>query len=383
MRLADFIASNVDPIMREWEAFALSIWPSAGPEQLMLRDHAAEILRATAINMRTPQRAHEQSAKSKGHMEGDEGLEDVSRIHAEGRVDSGFKLVQLVAEYRALRASVIRLWRESLPHPSQEDLADLTRFNESIDESLTEAIEAFTNRLDRSRQMFLAILGHDLRNPLNSIAVSSQLLAQSKLDAEDAETVAQMNTSAQAMARMIADLLDFAGAELTGVIPIAPSPMDLGMLAHEVVNELRAAYPKAAVHLSAEGELRGNWDVDRLRQVLSNLFGNALQHGDGKVNVGVTGQEGQAHVLIKNGGAPIPPKLLPTIFDPLVRGMNSDGHRRPGSMGLGLYIVRAIVRAHGGEIDVESTQDAGTTFSIRLPCDSKAPTPQSTPTFSK
>jgi signal transduction histidine kinase len=367
MRLADFITTNLDPIIREWEAFALSIWPRAQPQQLVLRDHALEILKATAINMRTPQPSEEQSAKSKGHREGDAVLGDVSRIHAEGRVDSGFKLAQLVAEYRALRASVIRLWRENSPPVTPEDLADLTRFNESIDESLTQAISSFTDRLDRSRQMFLAILGHDLRNPLNSIALSSQLLATIRLDPEPAEIVGQISTSAGAMGKMIADLLDFARSALTGTIPISTAPMDLGSLSREVVAELRAAYPGATVLLTSDGDLHGSWDPHRLRQVVSNLLGNALQHGDGTASVAVSGDPRQVRILIRNSGNPISPELLPIIFDPLVRGSNSRSHGRSESMGLGLYIVRAIVLAHKGDIRVESSPDAGTVFTVCLP----------------
>jgi signal transduction histidine kinase len=319
--------------------------------------------------MKSTQQPGEQSAKSRGEGENDAELNHLSRSHADGRVDSGFKLVLLVAEYRALRASVIRLWRESLPNPSRDDLADLTRFNESIDESLTQAIATFTDRLDRSRQMFLAILGHDLRNPLNSITLSTQVLALNPMDKDTAETVAQISTSAKAMAEMIADLLDFAGAALTGTIPIAPAPMDMRSVCEEVVHELEAAHPGSTVHLNLEGDLRGKWDPHRLRQVIGNLVGNALQHGDGTVNIAAVAEDRHTRLTVKNTGDPIPPDLLPTIFDPLVSGAASQArrNRRSASMGLGLYIARAIVSAHDGDIHVESSQDAGTTFEVSLP----------------
>ena len=179
MRLADFILANVEPILAEWEAFARGIWPGAKTDPLTLRDHAEDILRATARDMKSAQTTAQQSDKSKGEGDagaGSESLDGASDVHAVGRVASGFDLLAVVAEYRALRASVIRLWRESSPDPDRRDLDDLTRFNESIDQSLTEAVRSYTERVDRSRQMFLAILGHDLRNPLNSVTMSAALL---------------------------------------------------------------------------------------------------------------------------------------------------------------------------------------------------------------
>ncbi len=136
MRLADFILTNIEPILVEWEAFARSVWPGAATDPHELRDHAGDILRATASDMFSVQSTAQQSDKSKG--DGDTGaasnrVDGASDVHAIGRVRSGFDLKTLVAEYRALRASVIRLWRESRPDPDQRDLEDLTRFNESID----------------------------------------------------------------------------------------------------------------------------------------------------------------------------------------------------------------------------------------------------------
>jgi signal transduction histidine kinase len=180
MRLADFILANIEPILVEWEAFARGIWPGAKRDPVELRDHAKDILRATAWDMKSAQTATQQSDKSKG--DGDEGagsdrVDGASDVHAVGRVRSGFDLLAVVAEKRALRASVIRVWRESRPDPDTRDLVDLTRFNESIDQSLTEAIRSYTERVDGSRQMFLAIVGHDLRNPVLSMMMSADALA--------------------------------------------------------------------------------------------------------------------------------------------------------------------------------------------------------------
>jgi len=376
MRLADFILQNIEPILVEWEAFARGIWPGPESEPSELRDHAADILRATAWDMNSAQTAAQQSDKSKG--DGDPGkasarIDGASDVHAVGRVRSGFDMMSVVAEYRALRASVIRLWRDSAPSPDARDLADLTRFNESIDQSLTEAVRSYTQRVDRSRQMFLAILAHDLRNPLNSMMMSAEGLSLANgLDAESLEMAVQIRASAAAMGTMISDLLDFTGTGLGASMPLSRSPMDLGRLCCEVVDETRAAHPKQPVESDARGDLTGDWDPGRLRQVVSNLLGNAVQHGGNAtpVHLSATAERGdEVQLTIRNGGPPIPREALATVFDPLVRGATPHAQkaRRPGSIGLGLYIAREVVTAHGGTIDVASSAEAGTAFTVRLP----------------
>ncbi|HEX8521566.1 MAG TPA: HAMP domain-containing sensor histidine kinase [Tepidisphaeraceae bacterium] len=382
MRLADFILENIELILVEWEAFARSVWPGGEMDPLELRDHAKDILAATAWDMKSAQTTLQQSNKSRGQAgESDAGagagaasarIDGASDVHAVGRVRSGFDLMAVIAEYRALRASVIRLWRESRPSPDLRDLEDLTRFNESIDQSLTEAVRSYTHRMDRSRQMFLAILGHDLRNPLNSTMMSAEVLGQTAtLDEGSKEMVSQISSSAAAMARLISDLLVFTGAGLGAAMPLSPAAMDLKPLCEEVVDEMRAVYPGRVLRFQPQGDLTGRWDAARLRQVVSNLLGNAVEHGGGSgpVELTVSAAGGDVQVRCHNGGPPIPPQSLPTIFDPLVRGATDEvqKQRRPGSIGLGLYIVREVVAAHGGDIRVRSTTEAGTEFTIRLP----------------
>jgi len=372
MRLADFIATNTEPILAEWEAFARSVKPGAKMDALALRDHAEDILRATARDMMNPQSAAEQASKSTGHAsEGSDSqrLTGASEVHGVGRVGSGFDLLEVVSEYRALRASVIRLWRDSEPHPDLRDLDDLTRFNESIDQSLTKAVGSYTSRVDQSRRMFLAILAHDLRNPLNSIMMSADLVSHTGT-ADASEAASQISASAAAIARLVSDLLDFAGTGLGDAMPLTRARTDLRLLCREVVNEFRAAHPTRSLSLDAEGDLSGEWDASRLRQVLSNLLGNALQHGGKACEVTLTARAEGPDVMVevRNGGGVIPSDLLPTIFDPLVRGPSPGSPpRRPGSIGLGLYIVREIIDAHGGDVTVASTAADGTTFTARLP----------------
>lgn len=145
MRLADFIESNVEPILAEWEKFARGIWPGTATDPATLRDHAEDVLRAAISDMRSDQTPAEQLSKSKGGgaagVESD-GVDAASKLHGADRAKSGFALAEVVAEYRALRASVLRLWEESVPRAHANDLKDVTRFNESIDQSLTEAVSS-------------------------------------------------------------------------------------------------------------------------------------------------------------------------------------------------------------------------------------------------
>lgn len=375
MRLADFILANLKPILADWEVFARSIWPGPATDRLTLRDHAEDILRATARDMRSAQTPTEQSDKSKGEG-GDArhsgGVNSASDIHAIGRVRSGFDLLAVIAEYRALRASVIRLWREGAPQAEAGEVEDLTRFNESIDQSLTEAARSYSRLVDRSRHLFLAILGHDLRGPLNAITLSAELLTRTdSLDAESSEVAARISSSAKAMNGMIGDLLDFSGTVLGGAMPITRAPLDLKKLAEQVAAEAQCVHPQGLLQFEARGDLTGEWDRDRLRQVISNLLANAIHHGgrSGPVGLSITGDDDAVSIAVQNGGTPIPPDSLPTLFDPLVRGTWNDAsiQRAPGSMGLGLYIVNAIVIAHGGAIKATSSAELGTLFSVRLP----------------
>ncbi len=371
MRLPDFILANTDSILGEWDAFARSVWPSSGASPEDLRDHAEGILRAAALDMKSAQTGLEQSDKSKGLRDEQAvggRLNTASQDHAVGRAGSGFDLRALMAEYRALRASVVRLWFESKPDPDSNDLADLTRFHESMDQSLAEAVHRYSEHLDKSRQMFLRILGHDLRTPLNAIAMLAQSLAEARpADAETTETASQIRSSADAAGLMLSDFLDFAVTRLGRPMPVAPVSMDLAALCQEVVAEVRTTCPRCHWQLEADGELRGEWDRARLRQLLSNLIGNAVQHGDqaSRISVSAARDGARVRLTVRNDGPAIPADVLPRIFEPFVRG--ARGGARGGSIGLGLYIAREVAVAHGGTIEVTSTQAAGTTFSVTLP----------------
>ncbi len=376
MRLADFILGNVELILVEWEAFARSLAPGKEMSKFALRDDAQAMLLATARDMQIGQSPAQHASKAKGHGgavgEESDRLDNASVMHGAARMGSGFDIVEVVSEYRALRASVLQLWRASRPEIDINDIDDITRFNESLDQSLAAAVGSYTERVDQSRRMFLAILGHDLRSPLNCISMAAQLISRTaNQDPGSAKALSIIETNMEVVTRLIRDLIDFASTGLGSAMPLTRGPVDLEKLCRKVFEEFCFAHPQRTLRFHSDGALMGNWDAARLRQVVSNLMGNAIHHGatEKPVELSVASESSTVVLSVHNEGPPIPPGLLATIFDPLMRHTlpDSAAQRMPGSIGLGLYIVREIVVAHGGTVEVASTAQAGTTFTVRLP----------------
>jgi signal transduction histidine kinase len=219
----------------------------------------------------------------------------------------------------------------------------------------------------RMNEMFMAVLSHDLRNPLSAILHSAYVL---KRDSGNAEQVARLAdrvlNSSQRMSAMIEDLLDVARARLGGGIHIERREHDLGAIVLKAMQEHQAACPERVITVQAVGELAGQWDGDRLAQVASNLIANALQHGEreGAVELRLDGHDRTHVVLNVSNPGEIPATLLSGIFDPF-RGGHRSSDRHEG-LGLGLYIVRQIVLAHHGTITVSSSHGV-TTFRVTLP----------------
>ena len=215
---------------------------------------------------------------------------------------------------------------------------------------------------------FLGMLGHDLRNPLGAIVTSADVLLRREPDERVARPAARIRSSAQRMARMIDQLLDFTRARIGAGIPLHPTPVDLSRLAAPLVEELEPGAPKR-VQIEVQGDPRGEWDPDRLAQVLSNLLGNALEHGDpaAPVHLRIDGTDPQrVELRVENAGA-IPAELLPTLFDPFRRAAGARRTEKSRGLGLGLFVVEQVVQAHGGRIEVSSSPEEGTSFRLSLP----------------
>ena len=373
IRLADFITAERESILKEWEAFARTCAPaSTSMDITALRDHAGAMLTVIAEDLCTPQNKHEQAEKSKGNAPDDEVEKTAAERHGADRAESGFTTDQMVSEYRALRASVIRLWTKSQGEILPSDLEDLTRFNEAIDQALAESITRYTQDLDSSKEMFLAILGHDLRTPLGAVMMSAEFMLETKeLNEPHLTLTTRIASSAKRMNKMIGALLDFTRSRLGGGIPIQRADINMGKVVHDVVDEMAAAHPDRPIKVDARGSLRGEWDCARMSQVLSNLIGNALEYGAVQTNatVDVQGDENTVTIAIHNRGITIPPDELNGLFNPMKRKRESAASTggAPGNLGLGLYIADQIVHAHKGSIGVQSSEADGTTFTVRVP----------------
>ena len=219
--------------------------------------------------------------------------------------------------------------------------------------------------LNEERERFVSMVSHDLRNPLNAISFGSNMLLGRELPPESARTVARIRRSADRMERIISQLVDFARLRHAGGLELVRSKTDLERLAQQALQEATLAHPNREFLLLSSGEAWGDWDATRIEQVISNLLANAVKHGaSGPITLRVRSSQGGATLSVQNDGDPIAENVRPYLFEPFRRGSV-----RADSLGLGLYIVKEIVRAHGGQVEVMSPDaDGKTTFVVELPC---------------
>lgn len=217
---------------------------------------------------------------------------------------------------------------------------------------------AETQRYARLMEVFISVLTHDLRNPLTAIIAASHML---KPDQDDTARSAQrIRQSADRMGRLIDQLLDFSRIKMGAGLPLDLREIDLAPLGRQVLAELEAVYPDRRIRLVENGSLWGAWDRDRLAQLLSNLGGNACQHGEDPIEITLDGSDPAAvRIAVANRGS-IPDELIPDLFEPGARQGASGG------LGLGLFIAQQIATAHGGSIEVTSS-DTTTRFLVELP----------------
>jgi signal transduction histidine kinase len=365
MRLADFIRSDMSAILAKWEDFAATCEPAAssmGPREL--RDHAQQILEAVALDLSTPQSAEEQALKSVGLARDKSPFQQTAaQTHAVIRAKSGYDIKQLVAEYRALRASVISLWTD-VCQPTTYHLQDVIRFNESIDQAIAESVGHFSAQVDQGRNILLGMLSHDMCTPLQTVRLTARQLVRLNAGTEVAVAAGVLTRSSAHLQALLDDLVDFNRANLGLGVEITPVDVDLAALCAQQIEQLSVGFPDTPMQLHVEGDAHGYWDPTRLRQVLGNLVTNAIHHGapDQPIRVRVLGEVAGVRLDVSNSGPAIAAELLPLIFDPLQRN-KSDGH---SGLGLGLYIVREIARGHGGSVDARSSSSE-TVFSVLLP----------------
>ncbi|MDB4961081.1 MAG: sensor histidine kinase [Myxococcales bacterium] len=353
--VAAHLRSHVDRISDAWvRAIGARLPHLQRLERAALVDHLPELLFGLASWVEGDEQA------------GRRGFEALAQGHALQRLGHGVDLETLSTEYQILRNVIL----EELLDVESSPLVRiaLVRLNDGIDYAVNEAVKRYTTRRDKLRERFIGILGHDLRNPLNAVALAgAQITAHPCNEPKHERMAATIQRSSDRMIRMIADVIDFAHAHLGQGIPAVPKENDLGEICEEAAQELRMSQPDRDIRVQISGDLRAHVDHDRLIQALSNLIGNALQHGKDPIIVSAEEADDRQSVTtrVTNFGKAIPVELIDLLFDPFRAG--HDGADRPRTnLGLGLYIVQQISLAHGAICKVTS-DEASTVFEICWP----------------
>jgi len=231
-------------------------------------------------------------------------------------------------------------------------------------------------RMDAAlRERFIGILGHDLRQPLNTFVIGAGLLLLKDLPAKETKTIRRMAEAAERMKRMISAMLDLTQSRMGGGLSVARARINLRDCCSQVVEELRLGHPEVAIHFKSAGHTEGLFDADRIMQMVTNLIANAIEHGRASepIDVALEGDSTQVTIAVENLGGPIPTDLQASLFDPFRRGHTAGS----GGLGLGLFIVQQIALAHGGVVHVDS-DDRRTRFVVTFPRDAAASAPAGT-----
>lgn len=375
MTLSSFIETHREQILEAWQRDAVRRVPGRRYENVsVLRDNLGELLEAIgrgleAASRNAPapgERAHTQ--KTWSHVEA------VAAKHGAARAREGITLREVVPEFPALRSCVERLWRQSLPAATAvglQDLEDLIRFDEAVDAALTQSVSEFMDRLNRSREMFLGILGHDLREPLSTILTAAKLMQEKEFDCSGMREMAgRIVGTGERMHQLVVDLVDFTRTRVAGQMPIQPHEVDLAAVIQGIAEEFKTVHPERNVRVHISGNLQGSWDDKRMGQAILNLLANAFQHGatDRPIDISASAKESEVAIAVHNEGPPIPKERREHLFEPLSSASRKGtGEDERSHLGLGLYIARAIVAGHRGSIDFESEPKRGTTFTCHLP----------------
>ena len=290
MKFHTFIEDHLDAILAEWEAFARTLLPAAkSMSDRALRNHSREIVIAIVKDMQTSQTEDERSRKSKHVEMAPAASETIAAAHGALRQAAGFDLSQVVGEFRALRSGVLAIWRHyETTSGETAAIEEIARFNEAIDQALAESVHRYSSDVVASRDMFLAVLGHDLRSPLQSIEMASHLLTMPALsEASRLEVAMRVVRASKVMSSLITDLLEFTRSRMGRGIPIQRSACDLGQVCKEALEAATASFPEQEFVPQMAGDLHIRVDVPRMQQVLSNLLNNAVQHGSQGTPVGL------------------------------------------------------------------------------------------------
>ena len=264
---------------------------------------------------------------------------------------------------------MVRLWRRKHPSPSAEDLDDLVHFNEAMDRSLAELTATFSPSESQPQSLFLGVLNHELRTSVASILMSAQVLThRSTPGTPEAKAAQRILRSCEQLRQSLDALSDFTKVRLGEPLDIDRVRDDMAVLCKQAVDAFARIDPERHVRLTADGDLGGDWDTTRIREAVGGLIGNAARFASrgSVVTIAADGHAAdEVKVTVHGDGTPIDVETLQTIFDPVAR-VESENATYAG-LGLGLFIVRKVVDAHGGHVSVEASAQDGTTFTMVLP----------------
>lgn len=350
-------------------AYARTIPALAGTDEVTLRDHLPLLLTTISADMCTDQSRTESIAKSHGHAPDTPELTP-AETHGLLRAQRGISIEQLVAEFRALRSSVLRLWMDQQPIDASA-VEEIARFNEAIDQAVAESVRYYAEERERWRQIFLGVLGHDLRGPLNSISLTVELMRR-QVSAPAAQT-SLLSRAVKRLTSLLDSLLEYNRAGLGSGMNLNKVNADVAVACSEEVELLRAAHEAAEIQVSSTGDTMADVDASRVREAVSNLVSNAVKHGQTRepILVAVEGLGPTVRVTVQNSGD-IPQSEIEFLFEPMRQRETASASSDRTHLGLGLFIVRQIARAHGGEA-TGSSRNGRVTFTVEFPKDSTRP----------
>lgn len=363
MRLARFLETDREPILAAAAEYARTIPALENTDEATLRDHLPQLLESISADLRQAQSRTQSIEKSLGDAP---VADDITSAQTHGllRARHGISIEQLVAEFRALRSSVIRLWMDQHTIDASA-VGDIARFNEAIDQAVAESVHYYAQERERWRQIFLSVLGHDLRGPLNAMGLTVDLM-QRKASAP-ADQTALLARAVKRLTSLLDSLLEYNRAGLGAGMKLQHAATDLASACADELELLRAAHPEADISLIVNGAVQADVDASRVREALANLVSNAAKHGEAEqpIIVTVKSHPSAVHIAVENAGY-IPPDEIDMLFEPLRQRETPSMDTERTHLGLGLFIARQIARAHGGDTTGSSAKGR-VTFTMELP----------------
>ena len=370
MRLAEFIRSNENAIVAAWEEFAQTYLPSAAHmDRAALRDHIIGLLRFISQDLETSQTERERSEKAKGQGPKGGGANDsAAETHADLRFTGGFDTVEMVSEFRALRASVIKLWRSAWGEPD-EIIPDLLRFNEAVDQVMTESLSRYTEKLNHAGALLVGTLVHDFQKSLTIVSDSAEALTDGRLDDRQTQLVSQIGAGTSHVNLMVSELIDAVRIRIGEGVPISIAPMNMAAAVNDAVKDVAVAHPDWKIAVETPEDLEADGDFARIREMISSLIDSAVQHGSRASEIQVAAKLDNSEVVLSvHSAAAISPDIVATLFDSLTHRRDENAAQSGDTrLDLELFIAKGVVTAHGGKLSIISNEEQGTTFIVQLP----------------